>query len=56
MGYGDWTRDSFTEYSSKKKMSVRNDGSISGDYHAQDMFKQRDRIRIRPNLIRWYCQ
>lgn len=41
MGSGSWTMDSFRSYSSTKKMSVDNDGSISGDYHAQDMFKQR---------------
>lgn len=41
MGGGSWTRDSFRSYSSTKKMSVASDGSISGDYHAQDMFKQR---------------
>lgn len=41
MGSGSWTRDSFRSYSSTKKMSVGTDGSISGDYHAQDMFKQR---------------
>lgn len=41
MGGGSWTRDSFRSYSSTKKMSVGSDGSISGDYHAQDMFKQR---------------
>lgn len=47
MGSGSWTRDSFRNYSSTKKMSVGSDGSISGDYHAQDMFKQR---RIAPEL------
>lgn len=41
MGSGSWTRDSFRSYSLTKKMSVGTDGSISGDYHAQDMFKQR---------------
>lgn len=41
MGSGSWTRDSFRSYSSTKKMSVGSDGSISGNYHAQDMFKQR---------------
>lgn len=41
MGGGSWTRDSFMNYSSTKKMNVASDGSISGDYHAQDMFKQR---------------
>lgn len=33
--------NSFRSYSSTKKMNVGKDGSISGDYHAQDMFKQR---------------
>lgn len=47
MGSGSWTRASFRDYSSTKKMSVGSDGSISGDYHAQDMFKQR---RIAPEL------
>ena len=41
MGSGSWTRDSFRSYSSTKKMSIGSDGSISGNYHAQDMFKQR---------------
>lgn len=41
MGTGSWTRDSFARYSSTKRRSVGSDGSISGDYHAQDMFKQR---------------
>lgn len=41
MGSGSWTMDSFRSYSSTKKMSVASDGSISGNYHAQDMFKQR---------------
>lgn len=57
MGGGSWTRDSFRSYSSTKKMSVGSDGSISGDYHAQDMFKQR---MIAPelnpfNVIRECC-
>lgn len=47
MGGGSWTRASFRDYSSTKGMSVNNAGSISGDYHAQDMFKQR---RIAPEL------
>lgn len=41
MGSGSWTRDSFRDYSLTKKMKVGSDGSISGNYHAQDMFKQR---------------
>lgn len=47
MGSGSWTRASFESYTGIKGMSVNNAGSISGDYHAQDMFKQR---RIAPEL------
>lgn len=47
MGSGSWTRASFEGYTGIKGMSVNNAGSISGDYHAQDMFKQR---RIAPEL------
>lgn len=47
MGSGSWTRASFENYTGIKGMSVNNAGSISGDYHAQDMFKQR---RIAPEL------
>ena len=41
MGSGSWTRDSFTSYSKTMSRNVSSDGSVSGDYHAQDMFKQR---------------
>lgn len=41
MGSGNWTRGDFANYSSTKKMSVDSNGSISGNYHAQDIFKQK---------------
>lgn len=47
MGTGGWDKKAFAKYSSAKGMSVRSDGSISGSYHAQEMFKQR---RIAPEL------
>ena len=57
MGGGAWTRDSFTNYSIAKGMSVSTTGSIEGNYRAQEMFKQR---RIAPeldpkNVIRECC-
>lgn len=47
MGSGSWTRDSFASYSTSRGRSVNSVGSISDDYHAQDMFKQ---CRIAPEL------
>lgn len=47
MGNGSWTRDSFRSYSKSMGRSVDNTGSVSGNYHAQDMFKQR---KIAPEL------
>ena len=47
MGSGGWTRASFTSYSKTKGMSVDSTGSITGSYHAQEMFKQRE---IAPGL------
>lgn len=41
MGSGSWTRDSFRSYSTSMGRSVNNKGDVSGDYCAQDMFKQR---------------
>lgn len=41
MGYGSWTSSSFRDYSVAKGMSVDLDGSISGSYSSQDMFKSR---------------
>ena len=57
MGSGLWTRNSFRDYTATKKMSVNADGSIVGNYSAQEMFKQ---IRIAPeldpkNVIRECC-
>ena len=57
MGSGTWTRDSFRSYSATKCMNVSLDGSIVGDYSAQEMFKQRS---IAPeldpkNVIRECC-
>ncbi len=57
MGGGSWTRDSFKSYSSARGMSVDSRGAISGDYTAQEMFRQR---RIAPeldpqNVIRECC-
>ena len=40
MGSGSWTKSSFTSYSTTMNRNVSSDGSVSGDYHAQDMFKQ----------------
>ena len=57
MGGGSWTRDSFKTYSVSKNMTVDERGSITGNYRAQEMFRQR---RISPeldpkNVIRECC-
>lgn len=57
MGSGTWTRDTFATYSTSIGRSVDSRGAISGDYRAQEMFKQR---RIAPeldpkNVIRECC-
>ena len=57
MGGGTWTRDTFATYSTSIGRSVDSRGAISGDYRAQEMFKQR---RIAPeldpkNVIRECC-
>ena len=57
MGGGSWTRDSFKTYSVSKNMAVDERGSITGNYRAQEMFRQR---RISPeldpkNVIRECC-
>lgn len=41
MGGGSWTRDSFRNYSRSIGRTVGADGSLSGNYSAQDMFKSR---------------
>ena len=57
MGGGTWTRDKFATYSTSIGRSVDSKGAISGNYRAQEMFKQR---RIAPeldpkNVIRECC-
>lgn len=57
MGGGTWTRDEFATYSTSIGRSVDSRGAISGNYRAQEMFKQR---RIAPeldpkNVIRECC-
>ena len=42
MGCGSWTRDSYTSYSTSRGYSVAKDGSLSGSYSNQDMFKARN--------------
>ena len=39
MGGGSWTRSSFTSYAGARGMSVSLDGTISGRYSNQDIFK-----------------
>lgn len=41
MGGGTWTSNSFRDYSRSVGRAVTMDGSLAGDYSAQDMFKQR---------------
>ncbi len=41
MGGGAWSRSTFYEYSKVTGRTVSKDGSIAGDYSAQDMFKSR---------------
>lgn len=41
MGSGAWSRSTFYEYSRVAGRTVSKDGSLSGDYSAQDMFKLR---------------
>lgn len=41
MGSGYWNRNSFASYSGSMGRKLRSDGTIDGDYSAQDMFKSR---------------
>lgn len=57
MGGGLWTRDTFSTYSANVGRKVDTNGTIVGNYSAQEMFKQR---RIAPeldpkNVIRECC-
>lgn len=42
MGGGSWTASSFRDYSKSVGRAVSLDGSVTGSYSAQDMFKQRE--------------
>ena len=57
MGSGSWTSRSFASYSTTKGMSVSMDGSLSGSYSNQDMFKAKtiDSALNPKNVIRECC-
>jgi len=57
MGCGSWTRDSYTSYSKSVGRSVSKDGTISGSYSNQDMFKATniDPALDPKNVIRECC-
>lgn len=57
MGYGTWTSSSFTSYSTSVGRSVSRDGSLSGTYSNQDMFKSKtiDSALNPKNVIRECC-
>ena len=57
MGSGSWTRDSYTGYSKSMGRSVSKDGSLSGSYSNQEMFKAKtiDRALDPKNVIRECC-
>ena len=57
MGYGTWTSSSFSTYSTSIGRSVSMDGSLSGTYSNQDMFKSKtiDSALNPKNVIRECC-
>ena len=57
MGSGSWTSRSFASYSTTKGMSLSTDGSLSGSYSNQDMFKAKtiDSALNPKNVIRECC-
>lgn len=57
MGSGVWSSESFRSYSKCCNRIVDNDGSISGDYSAQEMFKSRciDPVLNPKNVMRECC-
>lgn len=57
MGCGSWTRDSYKSYSKSVGRSVSKDGTISGSYSNQDMFKATniDPALDPKNVIRECC-
>lgn len=58
MGGGNWTRDSFSDYTTKtKRMSLMADGSLDSRYSHQDIFKSRrlDSALDPKNVLRECC-
>lgn len=57
MGCGTWTTSSFRSYSTTKGLNVSLDGSISGNYSNQDMFKAKtiDSALDPKNVVRECC-
>lgn len=58
MGGGNWTRDSFSDYTTKtKRMSMMADGSLDSRYSHQDIFKSRrlDSTLDPKNVLRECC-
>ncbi len=57
MGHGYWKRDEFVDYSSKAGRAVAKDGSISGAYSNQEMFRMRSLHPLLDpkNVIRECC-
>ena len=57
MGWGSWTTDKYKSYSTTKGYSVSMDGSLSGSYSNQDMFKAKtiDPALDPKNVIRECC-
>ena len=57
MGWGSWTKDMYKSYSTTKGYCVSTDGSLSGSYSNQDMFKAKtiDSALDPKNVIRECC-
>lgn len=57
MGCGSWTKDSYKSYSAERGYIVSMDGSLSGSYSNQDMFKAKtiDSALDPKNVIRECC-
>lgn len=57
MGHGYWERDRFADYSRKAGRTVANDGTIKGEYSAQEMFKAKglDPMLDPKDVIRECC-
>lgn len=57
MGWGSWTKDMYKSYSTTKGYCVSTDGSLSGSYSNQDMFKAKtiDPALNPKNVLRECC-